>query len=108
MDILPEIIALSNEMIDLLDEAKFFEGNPFIERLPLKRKLQIAMQRKWEQEFEMHLTDLEVEKIMQETLSDSVGDTIESLVQKGALNMSIGSDGEIVYSANKDFNFDDL
>jgi len=45
---------------------------------------------------------------MQETLSDSVGDTIESLVQKGALNMSIGSDGEIIYSANKDFNFDDL
>ncbi len=82
MDILPEIITLSNEMIDLLDEAQFFEGNPFIERLPLKRKLQEAMQRKWEQEFEIHLADLEVEKIMQETLSDSVGDTIESLVQR--------------------------
>jgi hypothetical protein len=108
MDILPEIIAVSNEMIDTLDEAEFFEGNPFIERLPLKRKLQIAMQRKWEQEGDMYLTDAECEIVMQEVLSDSVGDTIESLVDKGALNMNIDTDGTILYKVNKDFNFDQL
>jgi len=108
MDILPEIIALSNEMIDTLDEAEFFEGNPFIERLPLKRKLQITMQRKWEQEGDMYLTDLECEMVMQEVLSESVGDTIESLVDKGALNMNIDTDGTILYKVNKDFNFDQL
>lgn len=108
MDILPEIITLSNEMIDMLDEAEFFEGQPFIERLPLKRKLQIAMQRKWEQYDEMYLTDAECELIMQEVLSESVGDTIESLVQKGALNMNVDKNGEITYIANKDFNFDAL
>lgn len=108
MDILPEIITLSNEMIDTLDEAEFFEGNPFIERLPLKRKLQVTMQRKWEQEGDMYLTDLECEMVMQEVLSESVGDTIESLVDKGALNMSIDPDGTILYKVNKDFNFDDI
>jgi hypothetical protein len=108
MDILPEIIAVSNEMIDTLDESEFFEGNPFIERLPLKRKLQIAMQRKWEQEGDMYLTDAECEIVMQEVLSDSVGDTIESLVDKGALNMNIDTDGTILYKVNKDFNFDQL
>jgi hypothetical protein len=108
MDILPEIIALSNEMIDTLDEAEFFEGNPFIERLPLKRKLQITMQRKWEQEGDMYLNDIECEMVMQEVLNDSVGDTIESLVDKGALNMNIDTDGTILYKVNKDFNFDQL
>lgn len=108
MEILPEIIELSNEMIDTLDEAGFFENNPFIERLPLKRKLQSTMQRKWEEQFEMYLTEEECENVMKETLSDSVANTIEDLVVKGALNMSIDSDGVINYSANKNFNFDEL
>ena len=38
----------------------------------------------------------------------SVGDTIESLVDKGALNMNIDKDGTILYKVNKDFNFDQL
>ena len=106
MDILPEIITLSNEMIDLLDEAQFFEGNPFIERLPLKRKLQEAMQRKWEQEGDMFLTDKEFLEVCQNVSNTGIGKTIEDLVDKGALNMSVNADGEILYSANKDFQFD--
>ncbi len=108
MEIIPEIIELSNEMIDTLDEAGFFESNPFIERLPLKRKFQYTMQRKWEEQNEIHLTEDECENVKKETLSDSVANTIEDLVVKGALNMSVGSDGEINYSANKNFNFDEL
>ena len=108
MDILPEIIEVTNEMIDSLDESKFFENNPFIERLPLKRKLQNLMQRRWEEFYDYRLSWEEVENVMKEVVNDTVSNTIEDLVDKGALDMSIGADGEIRYSANKDFNIDEL
>jgi hypothetical protein len=106
MDILNEIIEVSHNMIDTLDENGFFENNPFIERLPLKRKLQEAMQRKWEQEEDIYLNDGEFEQVCKSTMDECVSSTIEDLVDKGALDMSIGEDGEILYSANKDFQFD--
>jgi len=106
MDILPEIIEVTNRLIDTLDENGFFENNPFIERLPLKRKLQNLMQRRWEEFGEYHLSWEQVEDVMQEVLNESVSNTLEDLVDKGAINMSISEDGDIVYSANKDFDFD--
>ena len=108
MDILPEIIEVTNEMIDTLDDSGFFENNPFIERLPLKRKLQYLMQRRWEEFDDYRLSWEEVENVMKEVVNDSVSKSIEDLVDKGALDMSIGEDGEIRYSANKDFNIDEL
>ncbi len=108
MDILPEIIETTNELIDSLDENGFFENNPFITRLPLKRKLQTLMQRRWEEFDDYKLSWEEVEGVMQDVLNDSVSNTLEDLVDKGALDMSIGKDGEIRYSANKDFDFDKL
>ena len=108
MDILPEIIEVTNDMIDTLDESGFFENNPFIERLPLKRKLQYLMQRRWEEFDDYRLSWEEVENVMKEVVNDSVAKSIEDLVDKGALDMSIGADGEIRYSANKDFNIDEL
>ena len=108
MDILPEIIEVTNEMIDALDESGFFENNPFIERLPLKRKLQHLMQRRWEEFDDYHLSWEEVEGVMQDVLNDSVSNTLEDLVDKGAINMSISEEGDIIYSANKNFDFDNL
>lgn len=108
MDILPEIIEVTNEMIDALDESGFFENNPFIERLPLKRKLQNLMQRRWEEFDDYHLSWDEVEGVMQDVLNDTVSNTLEDLVDKGAINMSISEEGDILYSANKDFDFDNL
>lgn len=108
MDILPEIIEVTNEMVDALDENGFFENNPFIERLPFKRKLQNLMQRRWEEFEDYRLAWEEVEEVMKEVLDDSVANTIEDLVDKGAVNMSIGKGGEILYKANKDFNIDNL
>ena len=108
MDILPEIIEVTNQMIDTLDDSGFFENNPFIERLPLKRKLQYLMQRRWEEFDDYRLSWEEVENVMKEVVNDSVSKSIEDLVDKGALDMSIGADGEIRYSANKDFNIDEL
>jgi hypothetical protein len=36
---------------------------------------------------------------------NEIANTIESLVDKGALNMSVDENGEILYSANKDYQF---
>lgn len=108
MDILNEIIEVSNQMIDSLEENDFFVEAPFIDRIPLKRALQIAMQRKWEQENEMYLTDTEFLEICKKVSADCISKTIGDLVDKGALDMSINENGEILYSANKDFQFDKL
>jgi hypothetical protein len=108
MDILSEIIEVSNQLIDTLDENDFFVENPFIEQIPLKRALQIRMQQKWEQEEEIFLTDDEFLEVCQNVSNNEIANTIEALVDKGALNMSVNEDGEILYSANKDFQFDKL
>lgn len=107
MDILSEIIEVSNEIIATLEENDFFIENPFIDAHPLKRALQIRMQQKWEQEEEMFLNEQEFLDVCQSVSNDEIANTIESLVDKGALNMSVDKNGEILYSANKDFNFDD-
>ena len=106
MDILSEIIEASNHMIDALEETDFFIDAPFIDRIPLKRALQIAMQRKWEQENEMYLTDTEFLEICKKVSADEIAKTIGDLVDKGALNMSVNEEGEILYSANKDYQFE--
>ena len=106
MDILSEIIEVSNQIMDSLEENDFFLENPFLEQIPLKRALQIRMQQKWEQEEEIHLTDDEFLDVCQSVSNNHIGKTIEDLVDKGALNMSINGDGEIVYSANKDYEWE--
>ena len=103
MDILSEIIELSTEMVNSLEEDGFFEEHQFVDRIPLKRALQIAMQRKWEQEDDMLLTDKEFLEVCQNVSNNEIANTIESLVDKGALNMSVNETGEILYSANKDY-----
>jgi uncharacterized protein YihD (DUF1040 family) len=108
MDILSEIIEASDQMISSLSESGFFEETPFIEIKPFRRALQVAMQRKWEQENEMYLTDKEFLDICKVAHEQGISKTIEELVDKGAINMSISEDGEILYSANKEFNPDDL
>jgi hypothetical protein len=107
MDILSEIIEVSNQIIETLDENDFFIENPFIEQIPLKRALQIRMQQKWEQEEEIFLSDDEFLEVCQSVSNNEIANTIEALVDKGALNMSVNQDGEILYSANKDFQFED-
>jgi hypothetical protein len=106
MDILSEIIEVSNQIMDSLEENDFFLENPFLEQIPLKRALQIRMQQKWEQEEEIHLSDEEFLDVCQSVSNNEIANTIESLVDKGALNMSINEDGEIVYSANKDYEWE--
>ena len=108
MDILSEIIEASDKIIDVLNQNEFFEENPFVDELPLKRGLQIEMQRKWEQEDRMILTETEFLEVVKKAHEQCIADSIESLVDKGALNMSIGEDGEIYYSSNPDFDINNL
>jgi hypothetical protein len=54
----------------------------------------------------MFLNDAEFLEVCQSVSNKSIGKTIENLVDRGALNMSVNEDGEILYSANKDFQFD--
>jgi len=107
MDILNEIIEASNHMIDVLEETDFFIETPFVDKIPLKKALQIAMQRKWEQEDNMFLTDEEFLNVCKEVSVNGIGKTIGDLVDKGALNMSVNNEGEILYSANKDYKWDE-
>ena len=106
MDILSEIIELSTEMVNSLEEDGFFEEHQFIDRIPLKRAIQTAMQRKWEQENDMILTDKEFLEVCQSVSNNGISKTIEDLIDKGALNMSVNEDGEILYSANKDYEWE--
>jgi hypothetical protein len=108
MQILTEIIEISNQIVDTLDENGFFDEHIFVERLPLKIALQEKMQRKWEQENEMILTDSEFLQVCNEVNGNSIAKTIADLVEKGAVNVSINENGEIIYSANKEFNTDEL
>jgi hypothetical protein len=108
VEILSEIIELSNEMIDTLDESGFFEEHVFLERLPLKRKLQIVMQRKWEQEGEIKLSDSEFLSVCNSAIGDNIADTLGSLVNKGAVYMNVDSTGEISYTANKGFDLNNI
>ena len=107
MDILSEIIEVSDQIIEVLDGTEFFNENHFIDRLSLKRALQIAMQRKWEQSEDILLSDTEFIEVCNEVSNNGIAETIEDLVDMGALNLSVNEDGEILYSANKDFKFED-
>jgi len=108
MDILTEIIEVSDSLIGTLKETGFFEEHVFIEEIPLKLKLQETMQRKWEQEGQMLLTDKEFIKVCDEVMHVALGETLGGLVDKEALEMSIDVNGEINYSVNPNFNIDKL
>lgn len=108
MDILSEIIEVSDNIIATLSENGFFEESPFVDEQSLRKTLQIKMQRKWEQQEEILLDENEFLDAINETISQTVSDTLSDLVDKGAVNMGIDETGEIVYTANKDYNIDEL
>jgi hypothetical protein len=56
----------------------------------------------------MYLSDEEFVNVCNETMEACVNTTIMDLVEKGALDMSVNENGEILYSNNKNFDFDSL
>jgi hypothetical protein len=103
-----EVVELANGIIETLHENKFFEETPFVGETELLQKLKENMQRKWETNGEMLLTDNEFIETCNEVMHESLTDTLGTLLDKEAIEMSIGADGEIYYSANPDFDIDNL
>lgn len=103
-----DIIVIANGIIDSLKSNDFFEEHPFVGEEELFLKLVEQMIEKRESSGEYILTDTEFLNAAKEVSEEAIGETIAGLIDKGALNMSIDEDGEIRYSANPDFNPDNL
>jgi hypothetical protein len=98
MDILTEIIEVSEEIIDTLKEENFFEETPFINELGLKRELQKHMQYNWEQTNSMHLNDEQFLQIVNDLIAENVSNGLSDLIESGHVQAGINPNGEIVYS----------
>ena len=98
MDILTEIIEVSEEIIDTLKEENFFEETPFINELGLKRELQRHMQYNWEQTNSMHLNDEQFLQIVNDLIAENVSNGLSDLIESGHVQAGINPNGEIVYS----------
>jgi hypothetical protein len=98
MDILTEIIEVSDEIIDTLKEEKFFEETPFIKPLALKRELQKQMQYNWEQTNSMQLEDWQFLEIVNDLIADSVNNSLLDLIESGHVQSAVNPDGELCYS----------
>lgn len=97
MDILTEIIETSDNIVCLLDEDGFFDEYTLIYPSDLRVALQIKMQRKWEQENEMHLSDSEFLDVLNDLITESVSEGLSELVNTGHVQLSINPDGELLY-----------
>ena len=102
------ILKIASGIIGSLKEDGFFEQHPFVGEAELSQRLKEKMQVKYKAEGEMLLTDKEFVETCNEVMHESLNETISGLLDKGALQMSIDKDGEIVYSANPDFDIDKL
>ena len=98
MDILTEIIETSDNMVDVLNEEGFFEEHKLIHPSDLRVALQIKMQRKWEQENNMYLTDNEFLDVCNELVTESVSNGLATLIESGHVAVAVNPDGELVYS----------
>ena len=103
-----EILIVADGIIDNLKQNDFFLENPFVGETELSQRLKEKMQVKWKSEGELLLTDKEFLETCNEIFHESLTETIGSLIDKDALKMSVGEDGEIYYSANPDFDLDKL
>lgn len=98
MDILTEIIEVSDEIITTLKEENFFVETPFINELELKREIQKQMQYNWEQTERMYLNDEQFLQIVNDLIADGISNGLSDLIESGHVQAAVNPDGEIVYS----------
>ena len=98
MNILTEIIEVSDEIIDTLKEENFFEETPFINELALKRELQKNMQYNWEQNNSMHLNDEQFLEIINNLIAEGVSKGLSDLIESGHIQSAVNPNGELCYS----------
>jgi hypothetical protein len=98
MNILTEIIEKSDEIVDVLNQTNFFGDYPFIDEKVFKYRLQVTMQRKWEQYDDMNLNSNEFITLVRVVSSDGIAETINEMCEKNLLRMAVNPKGELVYT----------
>jgi hypothetical protein len=98
MNILTEIIEKSDEIVDILNQTNFFGDYPFVDENVFKYRLQVAMQRKWEQTDDMNLSSEEFIILVRVVSSDGIAETINQMCEKDLLRMAVNPKGELVYT----------
>lgn len=98
MNILTEIIEKSDEIVDMLTQTNFFDDYPFIDEKVFKYRLQVEMQRKWEQVDDMNLNSNEFIRLVRSVSSDGISETINEMCEKNLLRMAVNPKGELVYT----------
>lgn len=98
MNILTEIIEVSDEIITTLKEENFFVETPFINELELKREIQKQMQYNWEQTERMYLNDEQFLQIVNDLIAEGISNGLSDLIESGHVQAGVNPDGEIVYS----------
>ena len=97
------------EVITTLNESEFFETNPFVDPDLLCKKFILALHVKSSNEGEFtKLTEEEFIDVVNETIQESLDETLLSLSDKGAIQWGVNSDGEFTVSKNPDFNIEEL
>ena len=98
MNILTEIIEKSDEIVDILNQTNFFGDYPFVDENVFKYRLQVAMQRKWEQTDDMNLSSEEFIILVRKISSEGISTTINEMCEKNLLRMAVNPKGELVYT----------
>jgi hypothetical protein len=98
MNILTEIVEKSYEIVDILNQTNFFADYPFVDEDVFKYRLQVAMQRKWEQVDDMNLSSEEFIILVRVISSEGISDTINKMCEKDLLRMAVNPKGELVYT----------
>ena len=98
MNILTEIIEKSDEIVDILNQTNFFGDYPFVDENVFKYRLQVAMQRRWEQTDDMNLTSEEFIILVRVVSSEGISATINEMCEKNLLRMAVNPKGELVYT----------
>ena len=98
MNILTEIIEKSDEIVDILNQTNFFGDYPFVDAEVFKYRLQVAMQRRWEQTDDMNLSSEEFIILVRAVSSEGISATINEMCEKNLLRMAVNPKGELVYT----------
>jgi hypothetical protein len=98
MNILTEIIEKSDEIVDVLNQTNFFGDYPFVDENIFKYRLQVAMQRRWEQTDDMNLSSEEFIILVRAVSSEGISATINEMCEKNLLRMAVNPKGELVYT----------
>ena len=109
MNILTEIIEIADSIMTELENQNFFDQFVFCDPLDLRREMEIQMQRNWEQEGDIHMTDSQFVELVEKVTKLGIEGTVNKAFEDGLIVMdSIDKNGEVLYKLNPDIKIIDL